>query len=191
MLAGKFAHFRLGHASEREQSTAQLLLRKAEEEVGLVFGLVGWTLQQPAVKLLVEDHLGVMARRNLIGANLPGYNKKLVKLQVIVAETARDRRASGKILLDERTNHIALKALLVIDHVVGDTQGLGNAACIVDVVDRTAAALDGFGHAFVSGETALVPELHGQADDVVAFGTQHGRDGRGVNSSRHGDGDGL
>src|SRR5438445_8072951 len=106
-----------------------------------------------------------MAGGNLIGANLPGYNKKLVKLQVIVAETARDRSAPGKVLLDERTHDIALKALLVIDHVVGDAEGLGNAASIVNVVDRTAAALDGFGHAFVSRETALVPELHGQAND--------------------------
>ena len=42
----------------------------------------------------------------------------------------------------------------------------------------------------MTGQTALVPELHGQADDVVALGTQHGRDGGGVNSSRHGYGDG-
>ncbi len=40
VLAGKFAHLRLGHAAEREQSAAQLFLRKAKEEIGLVFGLV-------------------------------------------------------------------------------------------------------------------------------------------------------
>jgi hypothetical protein len=27
--------------------------------------------------------------------------------------------------------------------------------------------------------------LHGQADDVVAFGAQHGRDGGGVHTARH------
>ena len=141
--------------------------------------------------MLVKDDLGIVAGGNLIGANLLCHNKKLVKLQVIVAEAARDRRAPGKILLDERPHHIALKALFVIDHVVGDAEGLGHAASIVDIVDRTAAALHGFGHAFVPGETALVPELHGQADDVAAFGAQHGRNGRGVDSSRHGDGDGF
>ncbi len=118
-----------------------------------------------------------MAGGNLIGANLPCHNEKLVKLQVIVAETARDRRASGKILLDKRPHHIALKALFVIDHVIGNAEGLGHAASIVHVVDRTAAALHGFGHAFVSGKTALIPELHGQANDVVPFGAQHGRNG--------------
>src|SRR3984893_7391791 len=132
-----------------------------------------------------------MTGRNFIGTNLLGHNKKLIKLQVIVAEAAWDRRAPGKILFYERANHIALKALLVIDHVVGDAEGFGNPASIVDVVDRTAAALDRFRHAFVSGETALVPELHGQADDVVAVRAEHGRNGRGVDSSRHGDGDGF
>jgi hypothetical protein len=43
----------------------------------------------------------------------------------------------------------------------------------------------------VSGEAALVPELHGQADNVVSFGAQHGRDGGGIDSPRHGYGDGL
>src|SRR5208282_3565890 len=93
VLAGEFAHFRLGHASEREQGAAQLLLRQAEEEVSLVFTFVGWSLQQPAAALLIKDDLGVMASGNLIGSNLPCHNKKLIKLQVIVAETARDRRA--------------------------------------------------------------------------------------------------
>src|SRR5260370_10738210 len=142
---------------------------KAEEEVRLVFGFVGWALQQPAADLLVKDDLGVMASGDLIGANLPCHNKKLVKLQVIVAETARNRRPSGKILLDERPHHIALKALLVIDHIVGDAEGLGNAASIVDVVARTAPALDGFEHAFVSGDPARVPARHSQADDGGDF----------------------
>src|SRR6266852_3191120 len=115
-----------------------------------------------------------MTGRDFIGTNLLSHNEKLVKLQVIVAKTARDRRAPGKILLNERTHHIPFKALFVINDVEGDAKGLGDAASIVDIVDRTAAALDGFGHAFVSGETALIPELHGQADDVVAFGAQHG-----------------
>ena len=78
----------------------------------------------------------------------------------------------------------------MIDHVVGDAQRLGYAASVVDVVDRTAASLDGLRHACVSGEAALVPELHGQADDGAPFGAQHGRYGRGVDSSRHGNGDG-
>ena len=42
-----------------------------------------------------------------------------------------------------------------------------------------------------AGEAALVPELEGEADEVVALGAQEGRDGGGVDSSGHGYGDGL
>jgi hypothetical protein len=54
VLAGQFAHLGLGHAAERKQGAAQLLLRQAKEEISLVFGFVGRTLQQPAVPLLVK-----------------------------------------------------------------------------------------------------------------------------------------
>jgi hypothetical protein len=43
----------------------------------------------------------------------------------------------------------------------------------------------------VSSQTALVPELHGQADNIAPVGAQDGRDGRRVDSARHGYGDGL
>ena len=36
VLAGEFADFGLGHIAERKQSAAQLLLREAEEKIGLV-----------------------------------------------------------------------------------------------------------------------------------------------------------
>jgi hypothetical protein len=68
---------------------------------------------------------------------------------------------------------------------------LGYVACVVDVVDAAAAALDGFGHAFVSGETALVPELEGETDEGVALSAQECGDGGGIDSSGHGYGDGL
>ncbi len=64
-------------------------------------------------------------------------------------------------------------------------------ARVVDIVDGAAAALDGFGHAFVSGEAALVPELEGEADDLVTLGAQESGDGGGVDPSGHGYGDGF
>jgi hypothetical protein len=41
------------------------------------------------------------------------------------------------------------------------------------------------------GEAPLVPELHGQADNVVALGAEYGRDGGGIDTARHGYGDGI
>src|SRR5581483_6808838 len=102
----------------------------------------------------------------------------------------RNRSAAGEILLHKRTNDIALKAVLMIHDVVRNADRFRNTTCVIDIIERATATLNGLGHALVTGEAALVPELHGQADDVVTFGAQHGRNGRGVNSSRHGNGNG-
>ncbi len=110
---------------------------------------------------------------------------------MIVAEAARDRRPPGQIFLNKWPHHVSLKPLLVIDHVIGDADLLRHAAGIVNIVERAAASLHGLGHALVSGETALVPELHGQADNGVAFGAQHGRHSGRVHTARHGYGDGF
>ena len=91
--------------------------------------------------------------------------------------------------LDEGADDVALEALLLVDDVIGDAEVLGDAAGVVDVVDRAAAALHLLGHALLAGETALVPELHGEADELVALGLEHGRHGRGVDSAGHGYGD--
>ena len=190
VLAREFANFGLGHSAERKQCSAKLLLRKSEEKVSLIFRLIGGTLEQPAADLVVVSDLGVVAGGNLVGSDLAGDDEKLIELEVIVAEAAGDGRASREILFDKGANDIALEALFVVDDVVGDAESFGDAAGVVDVIDGAAAALDGFGHAGVAGETALVPELHGESDEVVAFGAEHGRDGGGVNSSGHGDGDG-
>ena len=132
-----------------------------------------------------------MAGGNAIGANLLRDYEELIELQMIVAEAAWDRRSSRKILGNERAHHVLLEAFFVIHHVIGNADVLGDASGIVDIVERAAAAGYLLGHALVSGEPPLVPELHGQADKVMPFGAQHGSDGGGIDSSRHGYGDGL
>src|SRR5262249_37866127 len=117
----------------------------------------------------------------------------LIELQVVVAQAARDGRASGKILVDERAHHIALEAVFVIHHVVGNAEILGNAARVVDVINRAAAALrrDLRGHTAPTTQAALVPELHGQTNHSVPLGAEYGRDGGRIHTARHGYRDGL
>ena len=88
---------------------------------------------------------------------------------MVVAEGARDWGSSGEILADERLDDLGFEALLLVDDVVRDVELFGYMAGVVDVVDGTAAALDSFGHALVTGQAALVPELEGEADEVVAL----------------------
>src|SRR5258708_837099 len=66
---------------------------------------------------------------------------------------------------------------------------LSHTAGVVDIVERAAASLDRLRHALAASKTALVPELHGQADDVVSVGAQHGRNGGRIHTARHGDRD--
>src|SRR5882762_11357696 len=110
---------------------------------------------------------------------------------MVIAKAARDRRTSTQVVLNERTDHFALEALLVIDHVVGNPDGPRDSPRVVNVIQGTTPALHGFRHAFVSGKTTLVPELHRQPDDGMALRAQHGRDGRRINPAGHGYGYGL
>ena len=142
-------------------------------------------------RAFVEGDARVVAGGDALGPNLLRHDEQLIELQMIVAKAAGNGRAPGKILLDERANHVALEALLVIDHVIRDADLLGHAARVVDIVERAAASLHGLGHTLASGQAALVPELHGQADDVVSLGAQHGRDGGRIHTARHGYGDGF
>ena len=118
---------------------------------------------------------GVVAGGDFGGPDLARGEQKLIKLEVVVAQGAGDGGAAGEILADEGLDDIGLEARFLVDKVVGDAEAVGDAACIVDVVDGAAAALDSFGHALVAGEAALIPELQGEPDEGVTLsGEEHG-----------------
>ena len=110
---------------------------------------------------------------------------------MIVAQTAGYGRPSRQILFNKGPHHVLLKALLMIDHIVGDIERLGDAAGVIDIINRTAASADMLRHAFVAGKPPLVPELHRQSDNGVPLGAQHGCDSGGIHPARHSYRDGL
>ena len=65
---------------------------------------------------------------------------------------------------------------------MGNAKGIGNAARIVNVLARAAAALP-------ARRRAVVVELQGDADDVVAGPRQECGDNRGIDAARHRDDD--
>ena len=148
---GQLADGGLLHLAEREEGAGELVLRQAEEEVGLVLGLVLGAGEDPAAAGRVEVVAGVVAGGDAVGADLAGGGEELVELEVVVAEGAGDGRAAGEVLADEGLDDLGLEALLLVDEVVGEVELLGDAAGVVDVVDGAAAALDGLGHALVAG----------------------------------------
>src|SRR4051812_1113298 len=110
-----------------------------------------------------------MASSNLLRTDLPGENQELVKLQVVVAQTARNRRTAREILAHERANNIPLEPLLMVHDIVRNAQALGDIPGVIDVVHGTAASLHLLGHPLATGEPALVPKLHCQPDQVVTL----------------------
>jgi hypothetical protein len=79
----------------------------------------------------------------------------------------------------------------MIDDIIRNADMLGDAASIIDVVERATTAGHSLRHALVSSQAPLIPQLHGQAYDVVSLRTQDSRDGGGVYTARHGYRNGL
>ena len=67
---GLLADLGLAHLAQRKQGAAQLLLRQAKEEIGLVLCAVGRALQHPASAALVELVARVMSRGQQVRADL-------------------------------------------------------------------------------------------------------------------------
>ena len=114
-------------------------------------------LQDPPVAHRVVLIARIVACGDAVCANLPRAHQKLIELQMVVAKRAGNWRPSGKILRDKRPHNIALEALLLIDHVIGNSQRLGHAPRVIHVIDRAAAPLHLLRHALVASQAALVP----------------------------------
>ena len=173
----------------------KLLLRQAEEEVGLILGQIGGALENPALASGVELVHRIVAGGDAAGADALRGLEELVELEVVVAERAGNGRAPGKVLGDKGPDDVGFKALLLVDDVVGNAQVLGHAAGVVNIVQRTAAAgLRRVGNSVLAGQPRLIPKLERQAHDAIGGAVarvgEHRRHRRGVHPSGHGYGNG-
>ena len=113
---------------------------------------------------------------------------------MVVAEGARNRCAPGKILGHKRPHHILLESLFLVHHVVGNAEVLGHAPRVIHIIERAAAAcLRRVWNTMLAGKTCLVPKLQREADNLRPFveAGKDRRDRRRVDSSGHGNGDGV
>jgi hypothetical protein len=111
-----------------------------------------------------------------------------VELDVVVAQGTRDGCAAGQVLVDERLHYLLFELPLEIHDIVRNADLLGHAARVVHIVERAAAS----GTAALGnqlGQSALVPELHGEADHRVALAHQKSRHRGAVDAAAHGDRD--
>jgi hypothetical protein len=132
-----------------------------------------------------------MPRSDAVRADLTCSNKKLVELQVVVAQSAWNGSSPGKVFADEGLNNLGFESILLVNDVVRDVELLSNVARVIHIVNRATAALDSLRHALMSSKAALVPKLKRESDDGIALGTQQCGDGGRIDSSGHGYGDDL
>src|SRR5690348_966714 len=128
-----------------------------------------------------------MAGGDLVGADLPRGDEQLIEFDMVVAESARNRRAPAKIIGDKGTHDSFLERLLKIDNIKREAEVVCDAARVVNIVER-AAAMRRRASGRELGQAALIPELHGQADDRLTGRVQESSNSGAVHTAAHGDG---
>jgi hypothetical protein len=91
----------------------------------------------------------------------------------------RDRGAPGEVIVGKALDHVFAKARLVIEHIVGNAQAIGDGARIADVVARAAGAL-------APGGGAIIVKLQRDANHFGSARGGQARHHRAVHAARHG-----
>ena len=123
-----------------------------------------------------------MAGRQEIGAEIIGRVEQIGEFQVLIAGDARDRSLARDVSSGEWLDHLLEKALLVVEHIMGDVEPRGDVPGVVDILPGAARAL-------AMCRFAVVVKLHRDADHVIALGGEQRRRDRRIDPARHRDDD--
>ncbi len=85
--------------------------------------------------------LNVMAGRKRLGAEIARRLEEVVKLDLLIARHARDRRLAGDVALGERIHDGVGEAALVVEHVMRYAELFRDAARVLDVLAGAARPL--------------------------------------------------
>ena len=175
--ARELADFRLGHRAERKAQAPELVAGRGEQEIALVPIRVGGAIERLAASAVVARD-NVVPGRQKVGAEIARRSEQVGEFHVLVAGDAGDRRFARDIGARERLDHLLAEALLVVENVVGNSEPRGDVAGVVDILAGAARAL-------AMGRLAVVVELHGHADHVIALAGQQRSDDGGIDAARH------
>ena len=139
-LACLFPYLGLVEIADRKHRVRELRLVEREQEVRLILGRIRSALQAIPAGRRIQIHARVMAGRDEVRAHAFGPGDEGRELQVAVAVHARNRRPAGGVLVDEVGDDRIARTALEIDDVVGDADACGDAAGVVEVVNRAAGA---------------------------------------------------
>ena len=115
---------------------------------------------------------------NVIAAERLRFAPEITELDLLITHHTRVRRPTGLIFTGEIIDHEALELVRFINHVMRNAQRVRHAAGVRDRL-RPATLV------FRARDAILRPDLHGDADDVVALLAQKIAGDAGVHSTAH------
>ena len=119
----------------------------------------------------------VMAGHQGFGPQIPGHAQKVTELDRLVAPDAGNGRFAGQIAVGELLDHLFPEPAFVIQHVMGNTQRIGDPLGVVNV-------LTGAARPFASLGGAVIIKLQGHPDDLEALFGHQRRRGRAVDAAQ-------
>ena len=129
----------LAHATERKAQEAKLCRRGREQEIALVLGRVPAPVQfHPAG---ADDSAHVVAGAQGLGAQIAGGAQQIAELYGLITTHAGDRRLTPQIAVGEIIHHRLAKPAFIIQHVVRDTDPIGDIAGVVNIDASATGAL--------------------------------------------------
>jgi hypothetical protein len=120
-----------------------------------------------------------MARRQRRGAERLGPGKEIGELDRLIAAHARHRGLAGQIAVGEIVDDGLAELRFEIEDVMRNVEPGGDPAGIVDIAPGAAGP-------GLAGRGAVIIELQGDADDVVARMLEQAGDHRRIHAARHG-----
>jgi hypothetical protein len=174
----------LGQRAHREDRAGQLLLCQREQEVRLVLVAIDAAPEPPSPLRRPLD-ARVVSGGDRLRAESACPLEQRGEFQIAVAMCAGQRRTARGVLVDEVRDDGLLKPLLEIEDVMRKAKRRGDAASIVQIVERAARAE----MPAVLKTAVLCIQLHGQTNDIMTLLGEQGRGDRGVDAARHGDND--
>ncbi len=171
------AHGGLFQTAQGEAHEVELIGRGGEQEIGLVARGIDGAVQLRAAGRGLAAH--IVARGHGFRAQVARGLQQIVELDRLVAAHTGDRRFAPQIGVGELLDHRFPEAAFVVEHIVRHADGLCGHAGVVDVLTGAAGA-------FFLDRRAMVVELQGHTDHVIAGPLEQGGGDRGIHASGHG-----
>src|SRR5690606_27304342 len=126
----------LGEITEGKAQIIRLLLRRRKEEVALVLEAVFAAVKpRPSPHHLAAD---VMAGGERPRAEILRRRQKIAEFHRLVTTHAGDRRLAAKVAVGELLHHLVAKPALIVEDIMGNTDGIGNTAGIMNILPGAA-----------------------------------------------------